>query len=137
MKKINEKDKKRRGFTLVEMVMVVTILGILSSVALVKYEKAQKNAQLNADYITASNIATATIMALNEETITPGEGGNIDLNDLEKNGYLSIVPKAQSSKNDFVVKVDKIDENGKKEDLVKVTLDEKSFYPKVIEKNKN
>ena len=39
------KMKKRKGFTLVEMVIVVVILGILSSMALMKYNNVQENAK--------------------------------------------------------------------------------------------
>lgn len=31
--------KKRKGFTLIEMVIVITIIGILSSIAVTKYSK--------------------------------------------------------------------------------------------------
>ena len=37
--------KKRRGFTLIEMVIVITIIGILSSIAVTKYSKVQENAK--------------------------------------------------------------------------------------------
>ena len=34
--------KKRKGFTLIEMVIVITIIGILSSIAVTKYSKIQE-----------------------------------------------------------------------------------------------
>ena len=37
--------KKRKGFTLIEMVIVITIIGILSSIAVTKYSKIQENAK--------------------------------------------------------------------------------------------
>lgn len=60
------KTNKRPGFTLVEMIIVVTILGILASVAIVKYGKVESNAKKNIDYTNASNIASAAIIAMSE-----------------------------------------------------------------------
>lgn len=121
--------KKRNGFTLVEMVMVITILGILSSMALIKYSKAQKNAQLNADYITAANIATATTMYLNEENINDKD--KVDIKELKEKGYLATLPKAQSINGNFEIIVES-DESGERQ--VKVNLNKTQFYPRDDEK---
>ena len=60
------KTKKKKGFTLIEMVLVVVILGVLSSVALVKYDDIQAKAKEKADNATASTIITATTLAIND-----------------------------------------------------------------------
>lgn len=49
------------------MIVVVTILGVISSIALVKYSKVQESAKLNADYTNAANIVTAASMAINDD----------------------------------------------------------------------
>ena len=61
--KINEDEHKSEGFTLIEMVIVVTIIGILSSIVALKYSGAQKIARENADYANASVIATAAYLS--------------------------------------------------------------------------
>ena len=117
MKNIKKRiNKKRRGFTLIELVMVVAILGTLSSIALVKFTDVGKESKINSDYITASNIATATKLAINDGV------SDISLDKLSKEGYIEGTPKPQSEEGGFVVSID----NGN----INVKVGEKVFYPK-------
>lgn len=117
MKNIKKRiNKKRRGFTLIELVMVVAILGTLSSIALVKFTDVGKESKINSDYITASNIATATKLAINDGV------SDITLYKLSKEGYIEGTPKPQSEEGGFVVSID----NGN----INVKVGEKVFYPK-------
>ena len=61
--------KKREGFTLVEMVIVVTVLGILSGIGFMKFGNVQETSRKNADYIAAANLATAGIISLRAMSI--------------------------------------------------------------------
>ncbi|CEO15595.1 type IV pilin PilA [[Clostridium] sordellii] len=117
MKNIKKRiNKKRRGFTLIELVMVVAILGTLSSIALVKFTDVGKESKINSDYITASNIATATKLAINDGV------SDITLDKLSKEGYIEGTPKPQSEEGGFIVSID----NGN----INVKVGEKVFYPK-------
>lgn len=117
MKNIKKRiNKKRRGFTLIELVMVVAILGTLSSIALVKFTDVGKESKINSDYITASNIATATKLAINDGV------SDITVDKLSKEGYIEGTPKPQSEEGGFVVSID----NGN----INVKVGEKVFYPK-------
>lgn len=97
-----KKNRKRKpGFTLIEMIIVVTILGILASVAIVKYGKVEANAKKNIDYTNAANIASAAIIAMSEGI--PSE--QITVKNLVDKGYLNSEPKPQSVEGDFTIVV--------------------------------
>ncbi|EQK41368.1 prepilin-type N-terminal cleavage/methylation domain protein [[Clostridium] bifermentans ATCC 638] len=111
--------KKRRGFTLIELVIVVAILGVLSSIALVKFGDVEKNSKINADYVTANNIATAAKIAINSDV----SEDEISIDYLVENNYLEGKPKVQSQKDkNFKVYTENED--------IKVKVDGQTFYPK-------
>ena len=109
--------RKRRGFTLIEMVIVITIIGILSSIAVTKYSVIQENAKKNADYATAASLATAAMISMSE--------GNTSVkpSDLQSDGYIQFVPVSKSVKNgsfDIIAQGD----------YVIVKIGSETFYPK-------
>ena len=111
--------KKRRGFTLIELVIVVAILGVLSSIALVKFGDVEKNSKVNADYVTANNIATAAKLAINSDPSI----SEVSIDYLVENNYLEGKPKVQSQKDkNFEVYTENED--------IKVKVDGQTFYPK-------
>ena len=112
--------KKRKGFTLIEMVIVITIIGILSSIAVTKYSKIQENAKKNADYATAANLATAAMISIND-----GKNSETDIqpDELVKNEYIQYEPKSKSVK-DGIFKITAV------KDSVTVKIGDDTFYPK-------
>lgn len=120
--------QKRPGFTLVEMIIVVTILGILASVAIVKYGKVESNAKKNIDYTNASNIASAAIIAMSEGI----PSSQITVNNLVTKGYLNSEPKPQSvDAEGFVIETN---DDGKN---ITIKAGENVMYPKPEVKGKN
>jgi type IV pilus assembly protein PilA len=51
--------KKKKGFTLIELIIVVAILGILALIAIPRFGNAQKNAKIKSDISNAKIIADA------------------------------------------------------------------------------
>ena len=103
-------NKKRSGFTLVEMVIVVTILGILSGLGFMKFGDIQEISRKNADYIAASNLATAANLFLieNPNIFTIDDEDNskiIDIQKLKTNGYINSIPISQTKNKQFTIKI--------------------------------
>ena len=120
--------KKREGFTLVEMVIVVTILGILSGIGFMKFGKVQETSKKNADYVAAANLATATSLYISEhpKEVEISDKDNekiIDTSTLKSKQYINYEPKPQSEGDKFVIKLLKDGE-------IQVLSNNKIFYPK-------
>lgn len=79
MKIKNLQKKKRAGFTLVEMVLVVTILGTLSGIGFMRFGNIQETSRKNADYVAAANLATATNLYINENPSGVNADGSVSI----------------------------------------------------------
>ena len=120
--------KKRAGFTLVEMVIVVTILGILSGIGFMKFGNVQETSRKNADYVAAANLATAANLYISEypKDVEFSDEDNekiIDISTLKLKKYINYEPKSQSERKKFVIKLSKDGE-------IEVSSNDKTFYPK-------
>lgn len=127
--------KKRAGFTLVEMVIVVTILGILSGIGFMKFGNVQETSRKNADYAAAANLATAANLYLLENPNIDVNNKTISIDELKKEGYINSIPKSQSQNTDFIIKIVNVEHNGNKSEELRVLCEiedsnEIIFYPK-------
>lgn len=123
---INKKSKKKQGFTLVEMVIVITILGILSGIGFLKFGEVQQTAKINVDKVAASGLVTATNLAIQSGEIEINKINNETdiIQELVTKGFITVAPRPQSKDKESSFKVE-ISEKGD----VSVLIDKEPFYP--------
>ena len=132
MENIQAKLKKKKGFTLIELIIVIAILGILALIAIPKFGSAQKDAKIKADIATAKTIAdtTATLVAKGnvdlkgfKDSKLNGLGKELDENDVIVSELGNGLPISQVYKDKkFAVYIDEKDD-------VQVFVDKKKVYP--------
>lgn len=61
--------KRKKGFTLIELIIVISIIAVLAAIAVPKYGEIQKDAKVKADIATAKVIADATVALIAQEKI--------------------------------------------------------------------
>ena len=70
---MGERDMKKSGFTLVEMLVVIGIIAVLAAASMVGYSRVIKSARKSRTVELVSNAATALTHILNKEGVWPEE----------------------------------------------------------------
>ena len=68
-----KQNKKKKGFTLIELIIVIAIIAILAAIAIPNFLGIQRKSKIKADIASAKTIYDATSAAIAEGAINPEE----------------------------------------------------------------
>jgi len=88
---------KRRGFTLIELMIVIAIIGIVAAIAVPNFKKAREQAREKSCYANMRVILGAVEMYNMDNSTMISTMGEAEISKLSTGGYLKGIPTCPSS----------------------------------------
>ncbi|WP_032120655.1 prepilin-type N-terminal cleavage/methylation domain-containing protein [Clostridium amazonitimonense] len=139
MKTLLNKKRKKKGFTLIEIIIVLAIIGILVTLIMPKFGNITSDAKVKADFANAKIIHDATAALLAQDKFTSEEIKKMETSTKVEEitslkDYLQTIPNSKSAKGkDFNIMVKKVGTNNEK---ISVMINGTEVYPTLNENYK-
>lgn len=111
IRKMNElSKKKKKGFTLVELIIVIAIIAVLAAIAIPKFGSITKRSNITADIATAKNLSGIAAQALADKqdllnTDTDADADTKSAIAEKLDGGAANWPKTKVTQTDFIVTI--------------------------------
>ncbi len=124
--KIRNLKRKEKGFTLVELIVVMVILAIIGAIAVPRYTATVQNAKEQANQANIMMIEKAAQLAVLNGDITPGDDTDDMMGVLTTKGYLDKAPENPENNFPYEVYVAQTAGAGGISDQFEITVDDGS-----------
>ncbi|QEH68895.1 type II secretion system protein [Cellulosilyticum sp. ST5] len=103
---MNKKERNEKGFTMVELIIVVAIMGIIGALLVPAFGTMSAKARLTTDISTIKTLQRTATAYKTEKELWPGTNASTLVSILVSDGYLQAEPTLQTSAAGGLISVD-------------------------------